>query len=255
MKKITLRNRCPECISTNVRVSYLREKLAFPIDLFFQPYRCRNCRVRFLGIKRAFRSFLKVTSIMGTGMIIMVTAVFLLSRMPNNQVNASQNDDAIPRKIQLADQGDPVAQLNVGLMYLKGIKMKKDPNEAARWLKQAAQQGQVEAQYRLGILYEEGIGVIQDYEQGVYWVRMAAEHGMARALYQMGIIYDLGLGVPIDHIQAYVWYNLAAAGGEVGAVAHRADVARNMTRNEISEAQRLSRLWKPSAAKGTSSVE
>ena len=46
-----------------------------------------------------------------------------------------------------------------------------------------------------------------------------------------------------DNVLAYMWSNLAAAQGDVGAQQHKDFVEQRMTREQIAEAQRLSREW------------
>jgi len=45
----------------------------------------------------------------------------------------------------------------------------------------AAQQGDAEAQYRLGVLYDKGVGVKKDKREAVRWYRRAASQGHAKA--------------------------------------------------------------------------
>ncbi len=52
-----------------------------------------------------------------------------------------------------------------------------------------------------------------------------------------------GEGVPEDLSLAYMWYNLSAAQGNSLARWDKIIVERRMTREQISEAQRLSREW------------
>ena len=56
-------------------------------------------------------------------------------------------------------------------------------------------------------------------------------------------MYHFGQGVPEDYVQAYLWYNLAAArltGQErESAVDGRDEVAGQLTRAALNEAQRL----------------
>ena len=59
-----------------------------------------------------------------------------------------------------------------------------------------------------------------------------------------------GRGVTQDYVLAHMWYNLAAARlppGEDGdmAVRNRDLIAKRMTPEQIAEAQRLAREWKP----------
>jgi len=52
-------------------------------------------------------------------------------------------------------------------------------------------------------------------------------------------------GVPQDDVLAYMWFNLAAARGEKYAGDLRDDLAQHMTSEQIAEAQKLARDWKP----------
>ena len=49
-----------------------------------------------------------------------------------------------------------------------------------------AEQGDALAQYNLGAMYEFGDGVVQDYAEAVRWYRLAAEQGHAKAQYNLG---------------------------------------------------------------------
>ena len=59
-------------------------------------------------------------------------------------------------------------------------------------------------------------------------------------------MYELGTGVPQDYVLAYMWFSLVAAPGErIYASESRDRVARHMTAQQIAEAQKLAREWKP----------
>ncbi len=63
-------------------------------------------------------------------------------------------------------------------------------------------------------------------------------------------MYATGDGVPQDYVQAHMWYNLAASRYPPGSdrdkvVRNRDTVAEKMTPEQIAEAQRLAREWKP----------
>ena len=104
------------------------------------------------------------------------------------------------------------------------------------------------SQFMLGSYFDEGKGVPKDGATAAQWFRRAAEQGHWMAKYCLGCYYANGEGVPRDDVMAYKWWNLASAGG--GAeVANKLDIiSRRMTKEQIAEAQRLSREWKPSRA-------
>ncbi len=58
-----------------------------------------------------------------------------------------------------------------------------------------------------------------------------------------GLKYCLGRGVKQDLIQAHMWFNIAALRGHKEARQYRSELAAEMTRQEIAEAQRKAREW------------
>lgn len=145
----------------------------------------------------------------------------------------------------LAEQGDALAQFNLGVLYRKGRGAPQDDVQARQWFEKAAAQGQVKAQFNLGTLYFNGEGVAKDYQQAFRWFRLAADQGEALAQTKIAIMYDEGQGVPQDIVQAYKWYSLAATNGDKPAPQLRDALANQMTPAQIAEAQKLAREWKP----------
>ncbi len=159
----------------------------------------------------------------------------------------TQTADAVEATRLAAEQGDPGAQSNLGVMYLNGRGVPRDQTEAVRWYRLAADQGDARAQYNLGVLYGNGRGVPQDQTEAVRWFRLAADQGDADAQFNLGFMYATGVGVSQDYVAAHMWYDLAGArssGDErdiyIGA---RDSVATRMTPEQIAEAERLAREW------------
>ncbi|HEY0418322.1 MAG TPA: hypothetical protein VGC80_02270, partial [Acetobacteraceae bacterium] len=66
----------------------------------------------------------------------------------------------------------------------------------------------------------------------------------------IGAMYALGHGVPQDYVTAYLWFNLAASDAVDPAMrrqmeANRALAVTRMSPEQVSEALRLARDWKP----------
>jgi hypothetical protein len=144
-----------------------------------------------------------------------------------------------------ADQGNAKAQSLLGSLYTKGVGVPKDNTEAVRWFRLAAEQGHANAQALLGTKYFNGIGVQQDNTEAVTWFRRAAERGHAGAQGMLGTLYTEGKIVAQDFVKAAKWFNLATARGFTMVGTNKSNLLRRMTRAQISEAQRLARLWKP----------
>lgn len=151
-----------------------------------------------------------------------------------------------------AEQGFADAQSNLGAMYGEGRGVPQDYVEAMRWYRWAAGQGLAEAQFNLGAMYAKGEGVSQDDAEAVRWYRRAAEQGFPDAQLKLGAMYYLGTGVSKDYVQAQKWVTLAASRFSSSerqlrdnVVQFRAEVASKMTPEQIAEAQRLAREWRP----------
>lgn len=71
----------------------------------------------------------------------------------------------------------------------------------------------------------------------------SAEAGRIDALFELGLRYAAGHEVEVDLIEAHKWFNLAAVRGNEEARQYRAELARDMTREQIAAAQRQAREW------------
>ena len=163
-------------------------------------------------------------------------------------VAAHQSKDyatAFAKFKKAAEAGDAAAQYNLGVMFERGQAVAQDYGQAVRWYTKAAEAGNATAQSNLGLMYGQGHGVAQDYGQAVRWYTKAAEAGDATAQSNLGLMYGWGIGVPKDYVLAYMWANLAASNGGTDEVKKRDAIARWMTPNQIAEAQKLAREWKP----------
>ena len=115
--------------------------------------------------------------------------------------------------LPMAEQGNAMAQFNLGVMYDKGQGVKQDYFEAVKWYRQAAEQGEALAQFNLGNMYVSGRGVKQDDFEAVKWYRQAAEQRDAQAQFNLGVMYYQGKGVRQDKGQAKEWFGKACDNG------------------------------------------
>ena len=126
------------------------------------------------------------------------------------------------------------------------------PDEDLASLITKADQGDAVAQHNLGLKYHTGEGVPQDDEEAVRWYRLAADQGLAVAQSMLSFMYAAGRGVPQDDTLAHMWCNLAASNstGDTrdSAVKNRDLIAKEMSPESIAEAQRLASEWKPKSS-------
>jgi TPR repeat protein len=74
-------------------------------------------------------------------------------------------------------------------------------------------------------------------------VEFASQGGAPDALFELGLMYCAGRDVPLDLVQAHKWFNLAAVRGNAEAKRYRVELAAEMSKYEIAEAQRQAREW------------
>lgn len=106
-----------------------------------------------------------------------------------NAFESGHYQTALDYWLPLAEQGDPNAQLNIGLMYDTGRGLDVDPGQAVYWYRQSAENGLAAAQFNLGLMYRDGQGVEQDTHLANSWLERAAAQGLqaARALLETGL--------------------------------------------------------------------
>jgi len=141
----------------------------------------------------------------------------------------------------IADQGNEIAQLVLGVMYRVGMGVPKNQKIGVKWTTKAAEQGNVEAQYYVGASAFWGKGLPLNYKVAMKWFTKAAEQGHGDAQDFVGHGYEYGQGVLTDFVRAYMWYNLSVYnGGGAEPEENLRLIAQKMTRADVSRAQDMS---------------
>lgn len=151
----------------------------------------------------------------------------------------------------LAESGNDRAQFDLGYMHAHGWGVEQSDAVAATWYRKAADQGLAVAQHYLGMAYAYGDGVPQDAAAAVGWFRRAADQGFPMAQFWLGIASSRGIGTARDPVAAYVWVSLAARLG-VASARILSDLARALTPDERTAAQKRIDEWRPRAEAGQS---
>lgn len=86
-------------------------------------------------------------------------------------------EQAFKLYINLAEEGNAIAQSKIGRMYDDGTGIEEDLSKAAFWYEQAAMQGNGNSQFNLAGLYLYGECVTKSWEKAYYWYRELAKNG------------------------------------------------------------------------------
>jgi len=102
----------------------------------------------------------------------------------------------------------------MGMAYLQGNGVRRDPQKGIHLLEQAAAQGNRGAAVELGMEYEDGVdGVPHDQARAIAYLKQAAELHHSIAEHRIGLDYEMGNGLPHDRNLAVTWLRRAAADG------------------------------------------
>ncbi len=113
----------------------------------------------------------------------------------------------------LAAEGDPKAELGLGVLYDLGDGVAQDAATALRWYRKAADAGLPDAELNVAVMYDSGRGTPRDAAAAAQWYARAAAHHDHRAEYDLAQLYAAGDGVPKNGTVAEAWLRAAAAGG------------------------------------------
>ncbi len=160
--------------------------------------------------------------------------------------------EGVPRNIakavdlfrRAAAQGNAAAQVNLGLMYANGEGVPRNINRAQELLQQAAAQGNADAEVNLGLMHVRGELGPKDLTKAHDLFHRAAVQGQPLAQNNLGLMYHLGDDVTKDQVMAHVWTSLAAQQGVEQALKNRELLASQLSPAELAEAVRIASRWK-----------
>lgn len=90
--------------------------------------------------------------------------------------------------LELADQGYPLAECQVGYFYRYGYGVTPDPQKSLYWTRRAAEHGDRDAQYNLGTYYEAGYALPKNAELALEWYQKAAAQGQENAVSKLRVL-------------------------------------------------------------------
>lgn len=140
----------------------------------------------------------------------LLTAVGVLvvgwAQLPRRTKTGSGTRSGQEALIADAERGDADAQLRLALHHHAN----QDAVQAALWFRKAADQGNAVAQYNVGALYTAENGHRND-ARAAQWYRKAADQGLAAAQSELALFHVNGWGVPKDTVAGYALLSCAAA--------------------------------------------
>jgi len=126
---------------------------------------------------------------------------------------------------------------------------------AAKYLLPLSESGSHQVEEILGIMYLNGQGVPKDPKDAYYWFSKAAEAGRPLAEHYLGVLTFAGIGVPpprtgvqADPVKALMWLNIAILHYPTGpekeqAIKDHANIAASLKRRDRDRAFELTKSW------------
>lgn len=126
---------------------------------------------------------------------------------------AGDYDKAVSILMPMAEGGDAMASMLIGMYYLEGQGLPKEPLQAEKYLLQAASQSAPVAPLaaaELGDLYYKGKGELKkDTPKAVFWYDKAAEFGVTKPMVMLSVLLSSSPEVPRDTQKAAAWALIA----------------------------------------------
>jgi TPR repeat protein len=128
------------------------------------------------------------------------------------------DDEAISLFRKAAAEGHSGAMNSLGLAYERGVGVRKDMGEAARWYQRSAEAGNSAAMHRLGMAFKNGDGAPKNWVQALRWFRKSADAGNVIGMTDLGRAYAEGWGTAPNPVEAAKWFRKAAEAGGAAAM-------------------------------------
>jgi len=152
--------------------------------------------------------------------------------------------------LSAANAGVPVAQNELGLLYVSGNFGLSDPVAGSAWFTLAAKAGFAAAQNNLGTLYERGMGVPVDFNNAGQLYMLAANQGHAAATTGLARLHASGQGTDQNLPKAWALASLAIERGDNEAKTLLGDLTTKLDEKQLAAAKKeLEELKKPASDK------
>jgi len=135
-------------------------------------------------------------------LILLPIGVFAQTAAGVADFKAKRFDQAYRKLIGPAQNGDPEAQLYIGMLRAGGYGGYRDMTEAFKWYQASASRNYGPAYAQLGMSYIMGIGTAKDYARARNVFETGMELGCAECYNNLAEMYTQGLGVPRDPARA-----------------------------------------------------
>lgn len=137
--------------------------------------------------------------------------------------------------VQKANQGDPLAQHELGIRYLNGDGFEKDTIKSFAWINKSADAGLPVALYNRGIFQTNGWGTEWNPFSAFKSFQLAAQRGFDQAKYVMGLLFTENLVVKKNLDSAYFYMRWAANDGFESAVSLSEEIQKRISDGESKD--------------------
>lgn len=120
--------------------------------------------------------------------------------------------------IKASDNGDAMAQYQLGQEYLSGKNIHEDKVLAFQWFEKSALQDFDSAQFALAVCYYWGRGTKKDKSQALKWYDKSSDLGNGNAQYALGLMHYKGEATLVDPKMSAYYMRLAFKNGNEKAI-------------------------------------
>lgn len=143
------------------------------------------------------------------GVLVLALVIYMFVRHPGQSVVESLKVEKA--RLEASTIGTPDAQMEMARRLFIGEGIEKDETKGAQWTKLAADNGSVRAQGLMGVLYLGGIGVEQNFEEARKWFSISPDQEAQVLAQQLQMLMEATAKLPEAEQAARMKENYAAA--------------------------------------------
>ncbi|MFX6694510.1 tetratricopeptide repeat protein, partial [Acinetobacter baumannii] len=149
---------------------------------------------------------------------IFIFSTLTLVGCDSSNIKVKSSNSELSKYEKDAENGDPVAQYNIGVIYQQGLNGNKvNLDKAVYWFEKAAEQGEEEAKANLGIIYYTEGTKYTNIPKALDTFSELSKKDNRVAINFLGRMYKDGVGVEQDSNNAFNLFNRAAFLGDLSA--------------------------------------
>ncbi len=155
----------------------------------------------------------------------------------NNNFKSNPRNNFTPPKELISPRNPPAPPMDYDEAQV--VSNKENLSTPLNKTQPSVEQYNSDTQYDVGMIYYNK----ELYDEADIWLNFAAKQGHVKAQLRLGVMHQQGNGVKKDDTIAHMWYGISGLNGSKTGSGLKAVIAIQMTPEQITQAEQLTREW------------